>query len=212
MITITVKGLANFMTASPRRQRKIVHDFKYPADDESAAQQKYYHEARTVISAYHKKGHPPKWLLRHADALQDLASHNTGRGRQRLNHNARAVRSYHEHFSAARFQLLDKVTLTFDSANVRVKVTPDLHVTENGQEKIIKLEFTSNQPDARIIKIVSQIMYESANHGGITLPSAAILYYDVPRGAVYKGARCRARMLGDIQASCQTIEDIWRTI
>jgi hypothetical protein len=55
-------------------------------------------------------------------------------------------------------------------------------------------------------------MYESANHNSVALSSAAVLYYDVPRGAVHMGARAGARMLGDIHAARQTIEDIWRSV
>ena len=212
MISITVKGLAKFMTATSSQQRKIVRDFKYPKEDESAAQQKYYKEARSIISAYHRNSHGPAWLLRQVSALQTLASQSTGRTRQRLNHNARAVNSYHGHFADKKFELRDRVTMSVDSANVRIKVTPDLHVIEGQQEKMIKLEFGKKEPDPKTVKIICQVMYQSATHNGAAFPSSAILYYDVPRGAVHKGARAGARMSAEIGAACQTIEDIWQAI
>ncbi len=91
-------------------------------------------------------------------------------------------------------------------------MTPDLHVNENEIEKLIKLEFSASEPSGDLVKIVSQVMYESANKSGVVFPSASILYYDVPRGIAHKGARARTRMLGNIRASCATIENIWEAI
>jgi len=213
MISITVKGLAKFMTASPAQQRKIVRDFKYPKLDESAAQQKYYREVRTIITAYHKADRQPGWLLQKAALLETLATQERkSRGRIRLNHNARAVRSYHEHFRKRKFEVLDRNSLHFDSGNVRTKVTPDLHVIENDAEKIIKLEFATTEPSVDVVRIISQVMYEAANCNGAALPSGSVLYCDVPRGAAHKGARARTRMLGNIRAACETIENIWEAI
>jgi hypothetical protein len=213
MIQITVKGLAKFMTSTPAQQRKVVQDFKYPKQDESAAQQKYYKEARTVITAYHKAGRQPEWLLQRALHLQGLAQQVPNRRtRTRLNHNARAVRAYHQFFRKKQYEVLDRESLHFDSGGVRVKVTPDLRVIENQSEKIIKLEFSVGEPADYLVKIVSQVMYESANRPGAVIPSGSVLYCDVPRGMTYKGARARTRMLGNIRASCETIENIWEAI
>jgi hypothetical protein len=213
MISITVKGLAKFMTASPAQQRKVVRDFKYPKLDESAAQQKYYREARMIITAYHKAGHPAEWLLQKVAQLQRLAQqrHNP-RIRTRLNHNARAVRLYHQYFRKNEFEVVQRKSLQFDSGNVRVRTTPDLCVIENGAEKIIKFEFSAAEPSGDVIKIISQVMYESVNRGGATLPAASIMYYDVPRGAAHKGARVQTRTLANILAACETIENIWEAI
>jgi hypothetical protein len=49
-------------------------------------------------------------------------------------------------------------------------VTPDLHVNENEIEKLIKLEFSASEPSGDLVKIVSQVMYESANKSGVVSP------------------------------------------
>jgi len=55
-------------------------------------------------------------------------------------------------------------------------------------------------------------MYEAAATNGLSLPSASILYLDVPRGHIHKGARAGARTTAEITAACQTIAAIWDTI
>jgi len=212
MITITVKGLAKFMTARPAQQRKIVHDFKYPKEDESAAQQKFYREARAVIRAYHKKGHPSSWLLSRAGLLRGLANGSTKQRRTRLVCNERAIRYYHEHFRDKRYQLLEPPSMDLPIATVRIRVTPDLHVREKGTSKIIKLEFAKPIPDPMLIKIICQVMYEAANRNGHAYGSACVLLFDVPRGHIHRGARAGARTRADVDAACRTITAIWNTI
>lgn len=201
------------MTASAAQQRKVVRDFKYPKLDESAAQQKYYREARMAISVYHKGTRAPTWLLEKAAELQALVQlQSTARSRQRLSNNARAVRSYHDNFRNERFEVLDRQLLYYDSGDVRVKVTPDLHVLEKEVEKIIKLEFSADEPTDDLINIICQVMYEAANDNGVSFPSSSVLYCDVRRGRVFKGARAKTRMIANIRASCETIKNIWDSL
>ena len=76
----------------------MVRDFKYPNLDESAAQQKYYKEARAIITGYHKGYRTPAWLLQKVADLQVLAQQQSrARSRLRLNNNAPAVRFYHDY-------------------------------------------------------------------------------------------------------------------
>lgn len=101
MITITVKGLAKFMTGTHAAQRKTIHEFKYPNEDESAAQQKYYREARKYIKAYHEQQRTKGWLTQRAMALQALARSEHGSRRIRLQNNVRALRAYDENFAGS---------------------------------------------------------------------------------------------------------------
>ena len=61
MVSITLKGLAKFMVATPAQQRKILRDYKYPKEEGQAMAQ-YYKEARDVIYSFHKNKHPKEWL------------------------------------------------------------------------------------------------------------------------------------------------------
>lgn len=211
MISLTLKGLAKFMVATPANQRKVLRDFKYPKE-EGLPQAMYYREARDFIYAFHKNNHPPQWLREQADRLRTLANSSAGQTRSRLANNARPLEAYRAHFSRRRFQILKDLSLSFVLQGVRIKVTPDLHVREGAVEKIIKLEFTVKPPQDRAVRIVSQGMYEAAILNNLQLPSSAVLYIDVPRGRTYKGARAGARMRGELAAACQTIADIWQNL
>jgi hypothetical protein len=212
MKKISLKGLADYMTASPIRQRKIIRDYKYPALDDASAKILYYREARDRISAFHAGSHSGKWLLNAASALDELSLSSSGSRKTRLKHNSKAIREYKKYFGNKIFILLPDTTFALIFDDVIITVRPDLHVRENDCEKIIKLEFAKNEPDTAMIKIISQCLLEAAHADGLSLPSSNVLYYDVPRGRIHKGARMGSRMSHNIDAVCKNISAIWDSI
>lgn len=209
---ISLKGLADFMTASSSRQRTIVREFKYPTEDEAHAKILYYREARDRIAAHHRSRHKVEWLDEQAGHLESLASISTGGTRTRLNHNGRALRAYARHFAKRDYAVLEDLTLGLQHDGVSVSVYPDLHVQEDGASKIIKLDFGVKEPDEEAVRIISQAMFEAAQTGGLGLPSTGVLYLDVARGRTHRGARMGARTRRDIEAACSTISAIWDSI
>lgn len=211
MIRISLKGLAKFMTAGAAAQRKILRDFKYP-DPEGRAQAMYYREARDFIKAYHKHNRESSWLMEKSENLSLLSKAAVDQTKTRLAHNSRALREYERHFGEKEYEILEDLKLELIFSGVKISVYPDLHVREKDKEKIVKLEFSVEQPDAQIIKIISQAMFESASNHGLNLPSRNVIYLDVPRNTAYKGARVGARMRREIEAACENIKAIWDSI
>lgn len=211
MIKISLKGLAKYMTGTSSQQRKVLRDFKNP-DPEGFAQTIYYRETREFIAAYHREGHDLNWLQEKATRLFTISSVMTGQTAARLRNNALAVQRYASHFGSKQFEVLDDLRFALQVGNVRVSLHPDLHVRERGTEKLIKLEFTKDTPDPKLIRIMTQAMFEASQEVGLVLPSSAVLYYDVPRGAIHKGARLSARMSQEISDACINIEAIWETL
>ncbi len=212
MIQISLKGLAKFMNASAAGQRKALHDYKFPAE-EGQAQAKYYRDARNAISKYHEQKHPESWLLQKAaDLLLDAQAAPKPQIATRLRNNARAIKSYAAYFPPGLYEVLSDVKLALNFGNVLVTVNPDLRVRERGKEKLLKLDFATDEPDATLITIISQAMLEAALADGMELSSSQVLYVDVPRGVRHKGARLGARMRTNIEAACQNIAAIWNTI
>ncbi len=212
MMDITVKGLADYMTSNPAKQRKILKEFKYPALDEARAKIHYYREARDAVVAFHKGGRDRNWLIAQVAKLTGQSATATPSSQKRLRHNARALLAYATHFGDKKFEVLSKLNWKLTHSGVRISIQPDLHVRERDKEKVIKLEFSAHEPDERITKIIGQCMFEGARAADLNLPSSSVIFVDVSRGEVYKGARLGAYMRNDIHAACDTIADIWQKI
>jgi hypothetical protein len=209
---ITLKGLADYMTASHVRQRSILKQFKYPKDEEGSAKILYYKDARDRIAAFHKGKKQPAWLLTQADSLDALANGSAGRVRARLRHNARALRAYEAGFSKRIFEVQSRTSIPLNYGDVTVSVVPDLTVIEGKTPKLVRLEFSKDDLDPLAIKILSQGLFEAATQKGLGLKSASILLFDVERGTEHRGARLGAQMRKEIEAACQTISAVWDTI
>jgi hypothetical protein len=212
MKKLSLKGLADYMTASPTRQRSILRSYKYPTEDEAQAKILYYREARDRIAAFHSSGETLAWLGNQATILLTLASYSRDRRRARLEHNARGIQQYARNFGSRSFDILGDFSHDLQYGDVVVSVYPDLHVREGETEKLIKLEFSKDEPNAALIRIISQCMFEAARDAGLGLSSANILLLDVPRGRAHRSSRMGARMARDIEATCENISAIWDTI
>lgn len=211
MIKISLKGLAEFMAGSSAKQRRVLRDFKYP-DPEGSAQAVYYREARDFITRYHQRRHAIQWLFDRSDQLEAIAAQSSRQTKTRYGNNARVLREYARNFGNRHFDILPKLPLGLTLEGVMVTVIPDLHVRENGIEKIIKLEFSIDTPDDKIVKIITQAMFEAQSEEGMGLRSSSVLYFDVRRGASHKGARVGSRMRGEMEAACKNISALWNGI
>jgi hypothetical protein len=101
---ISLKGLADYMTASHTRQRTVLRQYKYPEEDEAQAKIIYYREARDRVAVLHRSDRDSNWLLQQAAQLDTLAAMSTGQTKTRLRHNARALRAYANHFGGSQFR------------------------------------------------------------------------------------------------------------
>jgi hypothetical protein len=116
---------------------------------------------------------------------------------------------YERAWGARCFDVLKRISLPLVFHDVRISTYPDLHVIENHAEKIIRLEFSSENPNDKLFKIMSQTMFEAASQAGLGLPASGVLIFDVPRGKTYPAMKAGVRMRRDIEAACQNIANIW---
>jgi hypothetical protein len=211
LIKISVKGLARFMTSADAARRKTLFDYKHP-DPEGKAQAGYYRDATNAIRNFHGLGEPQGWLIRRALSLKSDAVSRDHAIAQRLQQNARAIQQYDAKWRGDRLQVLKIPTLFLQFGDVRVSAYPDLYVRVDSSEKIIKLEFSSKEPNEKLFKIIGQCMFEAATRAGLAISGKDVLVYDVPRGNIFKGARFGSRMVKDIEAACEAISALWERI
>jgi hypothetical protein len=208
MIRLTAKGLAKYMTGGPAAQRKILRDYKYP-EPEGAVQVKYYAEARLAIEQYHSSGNDATVAVAAVDELHTKAARLSGRKQDRVKNNIRAFESYLRNFEKKKLTILSSPDLKFTHGQVVVSAFPDLYVRDGQRHKIIKMDFSKGEPIPRAIRIVLQVTYVAANDRNLPVTAKDVIYVDVSRGKSYTGAKVRTRLMRDVEAACQTIEDVW---
>ncbi|MGC1687568.1 MAG: hypothetical protein WA734_18220 [Candidatus Acidiferrales bacterium] len=208
MIRITAKGLAKYMTSGDASKRKILHDFKFP-DPEGAVQAKYYAEARRAIEQYHGGGNDASIIVSAVDELNTKAARELGRKHDRLRNNIRALESYLTNFGKKSLTILPTPDVKFTHGQVLVSAYPDLYVKDGDRHKIIKLDLGKDHPKPEMIRIVLQVTYAAAQAANLPVLPKDVIYVEVEHGTQHSGVAKRSRLQKDIEAACQTIEDVW---
>jgi len=208
MIRISAKGLANYMTSGDARKRKILRDYKFP-DPEGAVQAKYYAEARRVIEKYHSGGNDASIIVSAVDELNTKAARAEGNKQARLRNNIRGLESYLRNFGRRKVTVLATPNMKYERGQVIVSAYPDLYVKDGERHKIIKLDLGKTPANPQMIRIVLQVTYAAAQAANLPVLPKDIIYVEVERGTQHSGASRKARLMRDIEAACQTIEDVW---
>lgn len=210
-IPISVNGLAKFMTSSESTRRKILRDYKFPFNKDGSKKPQIvrYSEARSVIRDYHESGNNAATIVTAIEKLIEKREKYPDKDASRINDNIRALKTYLNHFSQRKFQVLQTPKPTYIHGDVIVKASPDLYVDEDGKKKLIKLDFSVKIPDEQTIEILLKVMYEAAFMSKVPVSPADVIYLDIARQAQRNGKKLNKQLKKNIDAACETIEDIW---
>jgi hypothetical protein len=208
MIRLTAKGLANYMTSGDARKRKILRDYKFP-DPEGAVQAKYYAEARRIIEQYHRAGNDPSSLASDLVQLQAKANRASAKQLDRIKNNIRAVESYLRAFGRKKLSILPSPEIKMTRGQVVVSAHADLYIQDGDKHKILRLDMGKDTAKPQNIQIVLQVTINAVEESNLPVTPKDIIYVDVERGVEYSGRTVRKRLRKDIEAACQTIEDVW---
>jgi hypothetical protein len=211
-IKISVTGLAKFMKSGPATQRTLLKTYKFPTDKygNKRPQIVRYSEARAAIKKYHESGNDVATLLMAVVALQKKeANLDPEKDTGRIRDNIRAIEAYMKYFSKSKFTVLENPRPKYIHSSVEVSASPDLFVDENGTRKFIKLDFNALPLDTESINIILKVMHEASLGKSLAINPKDVVYLDVSRNAQYTGAKLNKQLKKDIDAACETIEDIW---
>ncbi len=113
------------------------------------------------------------------------------------------------HFSKNTFVVLENPKPKYVHGGVEVSASPDLFVDDKGVKKMIKLDFNSVPLDQDSINVVLKVMHEASLLQTLGVDPKNVIYLDVSRNQHHIGARLNKQLKKDIDAACETIEDIW---
>jgi hypothetical protein len=210
-ISISVNGLAKFMTASEATRRRLLKDFKFPFNKDGSKKPQIvrYSEARAAIRDYHESGNDASTIVTAIEKLMKKKQEEPLKDDSRINDNIRALETYLKHFSNRQFQILQTPKPRYVHGEVVVSTSPDLYVDENGTKKLIKLDFSEKKPNEQAIDILLKVMYEAAFEAKMGVLPSNVVYLDISRQAQYNGKKLNKQLKKNIDAACETIADIW---
>lgn len=210
-ISISVNGLAKFMTSSEAARRTILRDYKFPFNKDGSKKPQIvrYSEARAVIRDYHESANNAATIVTAIEKLIGKKQKNPDKDAARIDDNIRALQTYLEHFSNRKFTVLETPKPKYIHGEVSVSAYPDLYVDEEGKKKLIKLDFSEKVPDEDSVGIMLKVMHEAAYNANLPVHPADVIYLDITRHTQYTGKKLNKQLKKNIDAACETIADIW---
>lgn len=222
--SISVNKLGEYILSRGARQRKILHDRKYPDTDFQMGM--YHREASEAVCQYIAGGAiDPSALDNQLNALEQVVTEKVGTAR-RINANIDAL----ERFAT----MLDDIDLmkaepslaphnseklTFH--NVEVSVRPEIILRATIKGKVYvgawKLHFSKTHPHTEdSAGYVSALVQEHcrlhiASHDEVVNPLFCKVL-DVASGTVFDGVKSTKSRMKDIAAECMNITALWPTI
>lgn len=223
--SISVNKLGEYIVSKGARQRKILHDRKYPDPDFQMGM--YHREASEAVASYIAAGAiDPSPLDKVLHSLEQLTSDKVGTAR-RINANIDALERFGMMLddidlmgADPEFGAHNPAKLTFH--NVEISVRPEIVLRATVKGKIyvgaIKLHFSKSHPHTEeSAGFVSAAVNEYcrvhlAGYGDAIVHPAFCQVVDVASGTVFPGVKATKQRLNDISAECQNIAALWPTI
>ncbi len=222
---LSVNKLAEYVCSRAGRQRRILHDRKYPDPEFSAGM--FHREAAEAVTKYLADGcvDATPITVRLA-ALGQLKPDKIGTAR-RISANIDALDRFADMLddidlqgAATSMGAHNPPKLTFHG--VQVSVRPEIILRADGpkgQKMVgaVKLHFSkSNCHNGESAGYVSAIVQEYLRTQVIQndeiVASQLCPVIDIGAGEVFPGVKATAKRLKDIEAECQNIQALWPTI
>src|SRR5439155_26606643 len=99
--------------------------------------------------------------------------------------------------------------ITMTQGRVVLSAYPDLYIEEGDKHKILRLDKRKDVAKPQNIQIVLPVTIIATQESNLQVAPRDVIYVQVERGVQHTGGVLRARLKRDIEAACQTIEDIW---
>ena len=222
--TISVNKLGEYIVSRGARQRKILHDRKYPDPDFNAGI--YHREASEAVGLYIAGGAIDTSSLDNVlHSLEQQTPEKIGTAR-RINANIDALERFNTMLDDIDLMGADPelgahspAKLRFHSVEVSVRPEIILRSTVKGKSYVgaWKLHFSKTRPHTEeSAGFVSAMVNEYcrmhlAGPDDIVNP-AFCQVIDVASGTVFPGVKATKQRLNDIEAECQNIAALWTSI
>ncbi|HET6804440.1 MAG TPA: hypothetical protein VFH59_03230 [Frateuria sp.] len=199
--------MAEMLRLPAHAQARILAEQKYPKQEPQAFRTPYYQQALVGIRNYFRSGRNVSQISIAMSKIEGL-----GQEARRLN-NGRVMTSFQKSTLAERALILEKVPHWRSSlGTVEFRLSPDLNVLENGENRLLFFNFRNMKFDPEVAKLTAEISHWVLERNGIKMPIDHIEYVDLFSGDIYAIKKRRAATTKAVAESAKIIETLWPTL
>lgn len=203
--TLTARAVADFLRASPARQRSILYSQKYPKKDAQKHRTPYYSTPLTAIRNYYRGQHDLSALSAVRNKIQSM-----GNATKREN-NERVLRQFQANEAQIRRHLDVGTNHRFGSnvATVLVKLSTDVQALERDSSRFIYYHCKGEALAGTLAETTLAVAAWVLEQNDVEAKPGSIEYIDLFTGKVYRLSRRPSHMPHVLTNAAHVIESIW---
>ena len=210
-IKLAATGFAEYVTANPKTRDAKLRAFKFKNQGEGAGRSGYYGFALRTIARYHRCGRERAILEGARQELLAMLPNATDRlARTKILRNISAIEAYGRLYGQRRFKVLTNHRISHHLGAVTVTAQPDLWVSENDIEVLIKIGVTRKKSIET--DMLLHLIRKAAVQKGYRVRARNVVYLDVISGHERICAANINRFNRTFGAAARRITKIWPAI
>lgn len=207
MIKLSVRAIAQYLVSDPATRLQLLRDRKFLAP-ESIARARFYSEARTSITAFHRGALSRDMVEARIGTMRREARYANPTRSCELTNNADVLERYLYYQGHRELELAPPPTADLVRSDVLIAVRPSLFAMEGGERRLIFLELRE-QPRRAAMRIIAQLAFEAFRPVLWNLAPPAVQVVDVRRGVVAELQQSGTGICRDLAEACRTISQLW---
>ena len=205
---ISMRGLAEVVSAKPSSKQSRLKRFKFPDSEESVGRSNYYVKALSAIRRHHK-GDASFVDSLLSELLAQAAVEKDALKRAKLINNYQAITNYLKNFGARKLVIKPGTHLYYLHKDLLVSAHPDLVAEEDGRLILIKLHLGREQLPGGVSGIMLHVLYEAAIERGLPIESTSVECLQSSSGLRTTGPKGGFPGKAVLNNACQELSSLW---
>jgi hypothetical protein len=203
-----VKAFAELIHTPLYGQLRILNEQKYPNQAPGFFKVQYYRPALTVIRRYYQTGNNLAHLPTSGAAIPGV-----GTTPHRIDHNLRAITAFRNGNQRHRtLAIHEPQTWELVLANVTLRATPDLIITENDNKGYVLFDCREKAPETEIIRTTVELLHHTLAQNGIICPLRRVEYVHLESDTLHRWNTPRKQTTNRATQTAEAIETLWESI
>lgn len=207
MIKLSVRAMAQYLVLDEAARLQLLRERKYRAP-ESTARARFYSEARTSISAYHRGAISRDTIEARIITMRREARYCNPSLSTELLSNADVLERYLYYQGHRTLELAPPPTADLVRSDVEIAVRPSLFGIEEDDRRLIFLELRE-RPIAPAMRIIAELAFEAFRPVLRDLSPRAVQVVDVRRGIITELQQPGSSIGRELAEACKTISALW---
>jgi hypothetical protein len=208
MIRLSVREIAQYLVSDEPARLQLLRERKY-LSIEALARMRFYSEARTSITAYHRGALSRDALEAKIITMRKEAIYANPFLRTELHSNADVLERYLYYQGHRTLHLAPPIAADLVRSDVEIRVRPSLFaIDDDDQRRLIFLELRETSR-LSAMRVIAELAFEAFRPVLRNLPPQAIQVIDVRRGTMTELQQGGPAIGRELAAACKAISDVW---